>query len=118
MKKLFILLMGIAVAMSAFGNAQGETGAAAADLPTLTILNGTEPPSLDSSLMSDTTSSRIHQALFETLISYNPETNLGEPGVAESWTVSDDGKVYTFKLRKTNSGCPTTLRDGAIARPA
>ena len=112
MKKLLILLMGIAVAMSAFGNAQGETGAAAADLPTLTILNGTEPPSLDSSLMSDTTSSRIHQALFETLISYNPETNLGEPGVAESWTVSDDGKVYTFKLRKTNwsDGVPITAQ--------
>ena len=22
------------------------------------------------------------------------------PGAAESWTVSDDGTVYTFKLRK------------------
>ena len=21
------------------------------------------------------------------------------PGVAESWTISDDGRVYTFKLR-------------------
>ncbi|MBT3271725.1 MAG: peptide ABC transporter substrate-binding protein, partial [Spirochaetales bacterium] len=101
MKKLFIFLMGIAVAMSAFGGGQNE-GTAAAELPTLTVLNGTEPPSLDSSLMSDTTSSRIHQSLFECLIGYHPETNLGEPGVAESWTMNTDGSVYTFKLRKSN----------------
>lgn len=101
MKKLLALLMSLAFVFGAFAGG-AEEGAAVEDLPTLTILNGTEPPSLDSSLMSDTTSSRIHQALFECLIGYDPETNLGEPGVAESWSMNADGSVYTFKLRKTN----------------
>src|SRR5258707_13161024 len=36
------------------------------------------------------------------------------PGAAESWTVSDDGKVYTFKLRKDavwSDGSPVTADD-------
>jgi oligopeptide transport system substrate-binding protein len=35
------------------------------------------------------------------------------PGVAESWTVSDDGLVWTFKLKQTtwSDGAPLTARD-------
>ena len=36
------------------------------------------------------------------------------PGAAESWTVSADGKVYTFKLRadgKWSDGSPVTADD-------
>ncbi|WP_258317668.1 ABC transporter substrate-binding protein, partial [Escherichia coli] len=36
------------------------------------------------------------------------------PGAAESWTVSDDGKVYTFKIRenaKWSDGSPGTAED-------
>ena len=36
------------------------------------------------------------------------------PGAAESWTVSDDGTVYTFKLRKDavwSDGSPVTAED-------
>ena len=42
-----------------------------------------------------------------------PRTNL-IPGAAESWTVSDDGTVYTFKLRKDavwSDGSPVTADD-------
>ena len=42
-----------------------------------------------------------------------PRPNL-IPGAAESWTVSDDGKVYTFKLRKDgawSNGDPVTADD-------
>ena len=36
-----------------------------------------------------------------------------EPGVAESWDVSDDGLTYTFHLRKSNwsDGTPLTAND-------
>ena len=40
------------------------------------------------------------------------------PGVAESWTVSDDGKTFTFKIRpglKFTSGNPVTAEDAAFS---
>nr|WP_154890063.1 nickel ABC transporter substrate-binding protein [Paenibacillus xylanexedens] len=37
--------------------------------------------------------------IYESLVSYQKDGKL-EPALAESWTISDDGKVYTFKLRQ------------------
>ncbi len=110
MKKLLVLLLTLTIAATAFAGGQEE--AATTDLPTFTILNGAEPPSLDGSLMQDTTSSRIHLALFENLLSYDPETNLGVPGLAKSWEVSDDRLTYTFTLREAewSDGTPITAQ--------
>ena len=66
-----------------------------------TIVNGTEPETLDPHLISGVPEHRIYQAILEGLMTYDPETAEAVPGLAESWEVSDDGKVYTFKLRKT-----------------
>jgi peptide/nickel transport system substrate-binding protein len=40
-----------------------------------------------------------------------------EPGLAESWTVSDDGLTYTFKIRdaKFSDGSPLTAEDAAYS---
>jgi peptide/nickel transport system substrate-binding protein len=40
-----------------------------------------------------------------------------EPGLAESWTVSDDGLTYTFKIRdaKFSDGSPMTADDAAFS---
>ncbi|PZT52182.1 nickel ABC transporter substrate-binding protein [Paenibacillus silvae] len=46
--------------------------------------------------------------IYEPLVSYQKGGKL-EPALAESWTISDDGKVYTFKLRqgvKFSDGTP------------
>ena len=37
--------------------------------------------------------------LFEGLVQLDSDMNI-QPAIAESWTISDDGKLYTFKLRK------------------
>ena len=63
------------------------------------INNGTEPQSLDPSKIEGVPEHRIYMALFEGLVSYHPVTSDAVPGVAESWTISDDGTVITFKLR-------------------
>ena len=65
------------------------------------IVNGAEPESLDPHMIQGNVEHRIYEALFEGLFAYNPETADSVPGLAESYTVSDDGLVYTFKLRKT-----------------
>lgn len=42
---------------------------------------------------------QLYTALYEGLVVYNPETLKPMPGIAESWSLSDDQKTITFKLR-------------------
>ena len=63
------------------------------------INNGTEPQSLDPSKIEGVPEHRIYMALFEGLVSYDPKTSDAVPGVAESWTRSENDTVVTFKLR-------------------
>lgn len=44
-------------------------------------------------------SSDINRLIFSGLVKFNPKRAL-EPDLASSWSVSGDGKVYTFNLRK------------------
>jgi peptide/nickel transport system substrate-binding protein len=39
-------------------------------------------------------------SLYETLLTYKPGTNELAPSLATKWSVSPDGKTYTFKLRE------------------
>jgi len=61
--------------------------------------NGTEPQSLDPHVATGVPEHHIIVALMEGLVHKNSKTLEPEPGVAKSWTVSDDGRVYTFELR-------------------
>jgi len=48
----------------------------------------------------------------EPLVYFNKDGSV-EPGVAESWTISDDKLTYEFKIRKTtfSDGTPVTVED-------
>jgi len=61
------------------------------------------------------TSGIVHRAAYDTLVSF-PDTDASsiEPSLASSWTVSDDGLVYTFTLRDDvtfSNGDPLTADD-------
>jgi len=60
--------------------------------------NGGEPSTLDPHRTDERIVSNILRDLFEGLVTAGPDGRI-IPGVAESWTVSDDGKIYTFHLR-------------------
>ena len=85
----------------------------AADKVVFKISNGAEPESLDPAKIQGVPEHRLYEALFEGLIIFDPKTADGIPGLAESWTVSEDGMTYTFKLRKANwsDGTPITAND-------
>ncbi len=69
---------------------------------TLRINLNTEPPSLDWSKSSDTTSSMVEMNIMEGLITYNlADRDLSPaPALATEWKPSKKGKVWTFKIRK------------------
>jgi len=76
--------------------------------------NGTEPKDLDPQTVTGVPETKIIQSLFEGLVDKDPKSLEPRPGVAESWKVSKDGKVYTFKLRrnaKWSNGDPVTAAD-------
>jgi oligopeptide transport system substrate-binding protein len=56
-------------------------------------------PTIDPGLATDTSSVQIDMATFVGLTRQNEITSLVEPGMATSWDISEDGLVYTFKLR-------------------
>jgi oligopeptide transport system substrate-binding protein len=75
--------------------------------------NGAEPETLDVHRSTGVPESLIQTDLFDGLVTYDAK---GEPipGAAESWTVSEDGLTYTFKLRadgKWSDGTPVTADD-------
>ncbi|MDA5093404.1 ABC transporter substrate-binding protein [Aliiroseovarius sp. KMU-50] len=75
------------------------TGTAFAGSDSITIGMGLEPPNLDPTGGAAAAIDEVVYAnLFEGLTRFGPDGSVN-PGLAESWTVSDDGTVYTFKLR-------------------
>lgn len=75
--------------------------------------NSADPESLDPHKTSTVYEAHILRDLFEGLVMQDQKAEL-IPGAAESWTVSDDGLVYTFKLRPGavwSDGSPLTAED-------
>lgn len=91
---------------------QQEGGGQAAD-QTITVNWGTEPPSLDPGLASDTTSANILLNIMDPLVRLDDDLN-PTPSLAESWEISEDGTVVTITLRedgKWTNGDPVTAED-------
>ena len=76
--------------------------------------NGTEPQGLDPHVVTGVPENHIIRALFEGLAVKNPITLEPEPGVAERWEFSDEGRVITFFLNpeaKWSNGEQVTASD-------
>jgi len=76
--------------------------------------NGSEPQTIDPHVMSGFFEVNIASTLYEGLVTINPATLEMDPGVAERWKISDDGKVMTFYLNpeaRWSNGDPVTADD-------
>jgi peptide/nickel transport system substrate-binding protein len=58
-----------------------------------------EPKSLDPATVTAVNDFRILVNIYDGLVRYKDGTLEVEPALAESWKISADGKLYTFKLR-------------------
>jgi len=115
MSPRFYLVISLAGLVSALGCGSSERAVeTAAREGVLLIGNGAEPKTLDPHQYGGVPESRIFWALFEGLTTADPKDLSVRPGVAETWDVSEDGTVYTFKLRddaKWSNGDPITAQD-------
>ncbi|HUL83253.1 MAG TPA: peptide ABC transporter substrate-binding protein [Gammaproteobacteria bacterium] len=91
----------------------GATGNELAQSQVLHLGNGAEIQTLDPQRGQDIPSSNVARDVFEGLVDEAPNGD-PVPGAAESWTMSDDGKTYRFKLRRDgrwSNGDPVTASD-------
>lgn len=108
---LSILFIGIIVSVWAYTATSTEPQA---ETPPYKIIRwnlGSEPSTLDPQLNSDLYGGSIINHMYEGLLRY--ENDILTPAVAESYDVSEDGTIYTFRLRETqwSDGTPVTAQD-------
>lgn len=80
-------------------------------------LGARDPNNLDPALVGDTTSSFVVRQIFSGLVRLDSELAV-QPDLAESWTITEDGRTYTFTLRadaRFADGRSLTAEDVAYA---
>lgn len=81
---------------------------------TITLALGDSPPRFFYYGEISSVSQTLAQQMFDSLVEFDLETYELVPGLAESWTISEDGTVYTFHLREGvtwHDGTPFTSAD-------
>jgi oligopeptide transport system substrate-binding protein len=77
-------------------------------------IGANDPRSIDPQRAIDTRDWQLLDMLFSSLAVLNVETNELMPGMAESWDISADGKVYTFHLLKQVPWVGYNTKTGAV----
>ena len=94
MKRTLVLILALVMVLGLM------PGAALAEDASLTICIGSQPETLDPQLNSASDGSDYIQHLFEGLMRREWDGSGIGPGAAESYTVSEDGMTWTFKIRE------------------
>jgi len=95
-RRLLPLMLAVAivpVGLYSMGYAQAQTP------KTLVIAIGADQTGLDPQTVENNESGFVMSTIFDSIVNYKPGSSDVGPGLAESWTISPDGKVYTFHIR-------------------
>lgn len=112
-KLVFMLSLVLVLALVVTGCASGSKNESGANNNEFRINLASEPPTLDPAQATDQVSFTVINAIYEGLTIIDENGNV-QPGIAEKWDVSEDGKTYTFTIRsdaKWNNGDPITAHD-------
>lgn len=93
------------------------TGLAQQTLETLVMIVQPEPPTLAAYLTTSLPVPQVTAKIYDGLLEYDDKLQ-PQPGLAESWSVSPDGKTILFKLRKEvkfHDGKPFTSADARFS---
>jgi peptide/nickel transport system substrate-binding protein len=94
-----VVLASMLVASVASAGSAPRSLAGAANA-TLVYAGAADPTYLDPILVSDGESFRVTKQIYEGLVDFFPGTTRIVPGLARSWSVSRNGRTYTFNLRR------------------
>jgi peptide/nickel transport system substrate-binding protein len=86
--------------LSVFSLLFAALGGAANAQTTLVIAIAADPTGLDPEAVLNNTSGFVMGTIYDGLVKYKSGSVEVEPALAESWSISQDGLSYTFKLRK------------------
>ncbi len=103
-----LVMLALLVAAVASGSAERQ-----AQTSTLVFAASAEPTSLDSPFISDGESLRSTYQIYEGLIKQVPGTVTLAPGLATAWKSSNNGRTFTFTLRRG-----VTFHDGTAFNAA
>ncbi|KAB8319363.1 ABC transporter substrate-binding protein [Tolypothrix campylonemoides VB511288] len=107
-----LALLGIWVALALNGCNPSQFKTAAAQVPQMVVAALGTPSTFNSALNESFYT--VFGFIYDSLINENPLTNEQEPGLAESWEVSDNGQRIVITLReglKWSDGEPMTADD-------
>lgn len=112
----FKQLIGALAAATLAAGAYGATAQAQSPKRggTLTMLEFTNPAALCTIATTSAATAIVHSKIFDSLLEFEGPDLTPKPGVAESWSASDDKLTWTFKLRKGvkfHDGKPMTSAD-------
>ncbi|MGL5749236.1 MAG: ABC transporter substrate-binding protein [Paraclostridium sp.] len=85
----------------------------AKDNKEINVISSADIPTIDPSKATDTVSFEVMTNTMEGLVRID-ESGSAVPGIAETWETSEDGKTWTFKLRKDakwSNGDSVTAKD-------
>jgi ABC-type transport system substrate-binding protein len=102
-----------AAALVGCGGTGAGNGGSAADGTTLRLAQLSEPTTLDPARVEDGNTIDLLMQVYNGLMQWNTDNKLS-PDLAESWSTSNGGRTYTFKIRegvKFHNGRALTAHD-------
>ena len=108
----------LSLALLAASTLPGQAWPQAAPPNTLVVLREIDADNYDPARTTAQSAGWVDYMMADTLVSMDWDQHTIRPSLAESWTVSPDGKTYTFKLRHGVTFCdgrPMTAKDVAYS---